>query len=667
MVYTTDGPLPTANGIAFTTAGLVFDPQQVNGGLVTKIIAGANITVSGDGTGEVTISSTGGGGGGAVDSVSVAGNNLTVNSTTGDVVITSTVAPQFYGTSSFSIGPSAVSPGSNNGGNTFVGALAGQAHGGTNGLSTYVGSNSGKNVVGGNQNVFVGAMASNHPLTSGNTNTLIGYNTGSALSSSVTLQTMVGGHQGYPGTQGEVIIGRNSNFLRLNTNNALCFGGSINEADFGNAGEVLTSQGSGDSPVWSSIPTASTTAAGIVQLNDSVSSTSTSQALTANQGKVLQDQINTLLVSGELVLAGTFNASAGTMVSVSSNGSGQGFTVGGTLPAPAVGNNNYFVITVVPGSYSPTGGGGPYTMTQGDWLLSNGSAWAYFNVGYDPQPASTTDAGVVALSTDTLTQAGVDATTAVTPASLQSKLSDSVASTSSTTIASSNAVNTVEVAAQAAQADATQAISNAAAAQTDATQALADAAAAQTDATQAITDAAAAQTTADAAIPESIFTDGGQLLTSSAAGVAAVEPAGTTYQVLRSQGTSGVIWANVGAAVGSITVNNQAVTLDNFSLRFNATTQMFEFTMVSGSADLASAYTIIQGGSINANRWSGTYSSGTWTEFSTTYNLTTKGDTLQAVMWYKDATSPVRGYSIYCMKGSSTTGNDNIINITRIA
>ena len=64
MVYTTDGPLPTANGIAFTTTGLVFDPSTVSGGLVTKIIAGANITVSGDGTGEVTISSTGGGGGG---------------------------------------------------------------------------------------------------------------------------------------------------------------------------------------------------------------------------------------------------------------------------------------------------------------------------------------------------------------------------------------------------------------------------------------------------------------------------------------------------------------------------------------------------------------------------------------------------------------------------
>jgi hypothetical protein len=43
-----------------------------------------------------------------------------------------------------------------------------------------------------------------------------------------------------------------------------------------------------------SVPAASTTAAGIVQLNNTVTSTSTSQALTANQGKVLADTITTL-------------------------------------------------------------------------------------------------------------------------------------------------------------------------------------------------------------------------------------------------------------------------------------------------------------------------------------------------------------------------------------
>ena len=62
MVYTTDGPLATSNGISFTATELVFDPSQVTDGLVTKIIAGDNITVSGDGTGEVTITGEKGGG-----------------------------------------------------------------------------------------------------------------------------------------------------------------------------------------------------------------------------------------------------------------------------------------------------------------------------------------------------------------------------------------------------------------------------------------------------------------------------------------------------------------------------------------------------------------------------------------------------------------------------
>lgn len=32
MVYTTDGPLPCANGVSFTQDSLVFDPNQVTEG-----------------------------------------------------------------------------------------------------------------------------------------------------------------------------------------------------------------------------------------------------------------------------------------------------------------------------------------------------------------------------------------------------------------------------------------------------------------------------------------------------------------------------------------------------------------------------------------------------------------------------------------------------------
>jgi hypothetical protein len=196
---------------------------------------------------------------GNVSSVSVSGEGLSVNQTTGAVVITSTLIKQVAGASSMSIGPSTPSPGSSSGGNTFVGAFAGEDHGGTNGLSTYVGSNSGKNVVGGNQNVFVGALTAGHPVTSASGCTFIGYNPGASLSASTSLMTIVGGHQGYAGTSGEVIIGRNSCFLRLNTNGALCIADNVATQDFGEAGQVLTSAGDAAPPTWQNPATLSQT------------------------------------------------------------------------------------------------------------------------------------------------------------------------------------------------------------------------------------------------------------------------------------------------------------------------------------------------------------------------------------------------------------------------
>ena len=196
---------------------------------------------------------------GNVSSVSVTGEGLAVNQTTGAVVITSSLIKQVAGASSMSIGPSTGSPGSANGGNTFVGAFAGAAQGGANGLNTYIGSNAGKNIVGGNQNVIVGSVASNNTISEASGTTLIGYNAGSAIGSSTNLTTIVGGHQGYAGTSGEVIIGRNSCFLRLNTNGALCIADNVATQDFGEAGQVLTSAGDAAPPTWQNPATLSQT------------------------------------------------------------------------------------------------------------------------------------------------------------------------------------------------------------------------------------------------------------------------------------------------------------------------------------------------------------------------------------------------------------------------
>ena len=164
-----------------------------------------------------------------------------------------------------------------------------------------------------------------------------------------------------------------------------------------------------------SVKSATTGQSGVVQLNNTVSSSSTTEALTAAQGKNLQDQITSLAISSNLTLAGTFDASTSQMLAVTDAGTVEGFTVGSDLLAPALSNVDYFVIVTTPGSYSPPGGGGPYTANQGDWFLSNGITWQFLNVGSDFPIATTSTAGIVELATSAETQTGTDTTLAITP------------------------------------------------------------------------------------------------------------------------------------------------------------------------------------------------------------------------------------------------------------
>jgi hypothetical protein len=188
-----------------------------------------------------------------------------------------------------------------------------------------------------------------------------------------------------------------------------------------------------------SVLAASTSQAGVVQLNNTTSSTATNLALTAAQGKNLQDQISSLVATSNLTLAGTINATNGLLQSVTTAGAAKSFVTGSSLPVAAVANDSYFVLVSVPGTFTPPGGV-PTSYNVGDWIFSNGTSWQKLPVGATQPAASTTVAGIVMLSTNALAQAGTDATTAVTPAALQSKVSDSTSTTSSTSIASSTAV-----------------------------------------------------------------------------------------------------------------------------------------------------------------------------------------------------------------------------------
>jgi hypothetical protein len=252
-----------------------------------------------------------------------------------------------------------------------------------------------------------------------------------------------------------------------------------------------------------SVLSSSTTQAGVVQLNDTLISTSATQALTANQGSVLSTQVNALAISSNLTLAGTINASNGQMVTVTTAGGLQSFVIGSVLPNAAAGNADYFAIVTTPGSFTPPGGA-LTAFNAGDWVLSSGTAWQRLAVGFAGSAATTSSAGLVELATNAETQAGTDANTAVSPLSLQSKLSDSTSTTSSTTIASSTAVKS-------------------------------------------------AFDLATAAVPKSTVTTAGDLIYGTGAAAVTRLALGTAGQVLTvNPGVTAPVWATIGSATPTV-------------------------------------------------------------------------------------------------------------------
>ena len=331
-----------------------------------------------------------------------------------------------------------------------------------------------------------------------------------------------------------------------------------------------------------SVKTSSTSQPGVVQLVDNTATSDSTKALTAAMGASLQTQLNGITISGTVTLAGSIDANTGLVSTVTTQGASAvpPFVPGAILPAPAAGNDNYYVIVTNPGTFTPTGSGTPVTSENGDWILSDGVAWQELAVGARPAYASTTTAGVIVLSTNTATQNGTDPLVAVTPVSLQSKVSDSTSTTSSFSIASSTAVKSAYDLAIAAlpktggtmtgditmsgvgvgvvfnDASTVEAISDSVSTTSSTTaasstsvksaydagiQGQTDAAAAQADADQALLDAAAAQATADAAVPCASFTALGELLAGTGT---------STYSALSLGANGQFLAANSGTGTG---------------------------------------------------------------------------------------------------------------------
>ena len=216
-----------------------------------------------------------------------------------------------------------------------------------------------------------------------------------------------------PGTDGQVLVA-----CAGSGSAGLCWGsvGSVTQVSATSPLNVTT----GTTTPNITIDAASTTGAGAVQLNNTLVSTSTTEALTAAQGKALQDQITALMTNPGIELAGTINANTGLMLSITSVGSSAGYTVGSALPAASVTTKNTYVIVTEPGTLTPPGGS-PTAATKGDWFLASQVSpgvyqWEFLNVGFDAPLASTTTAGLVELATSAETATGTDGTLAVTPA-----------------------------------------------------------------------------------------------------------------------------------------------------------------------------------------------------------------------------------------------------------
>lgn len=108
------------------------------------------------------------------------------------------------------------------------------------------------------------------------------------------------------------------------------------------------------------------------------------------------------ITAGEIIYAGTFDASAGSgtgeVASVTTAGQAIGLTAGSVLPAASETNNRYYLVVSIGGTI--TSGNAPNTaLAPPDMILSNGTSWEEIDV-------STAVVGVTQASGITVTPAG---------------------------------------------------------------------------------------------------------------------------------------------------------------------------------------------------------------------------------------------------------------------
>lgn len=84
------------------------------------------------------------------------------------------------------------------------------------------------------------------------------------------------------------------------------------------------------------------------------------------------------ITAGEIIFAGTYNATTNLVASRTTAGAAAGLTVGSALPAAAESNNRYYVVVSVSGT--GTAPAPTVALAPPDMLLSNGAAWQEIDV-----------------------------------------------------------------------------------------------------------------------------------------------------------------------------------------------------------------------------------------------------------------------------------------------
>jgi hypothetical protein len=197
-----------------------------------------------------------------------------------------------------------------------------------------------------------------------------------------------------------------------------------------------------------SLKNASTLSRGLVILDNSLTSTNTAKALTAAQGKVLKDLIDSLNDTSGHRVAGTYDPVLREVVTVTPDGHSAGFVIGADLPTPGLSNDNLYVIStsnyesysVPPG---PVVQGGTYNITQGDWLLSDSIQWHFVEAGTDITLSTTSVPGVTRFATPEEMASGTSNEVAVTPAGVSSNYLSSSLLSSKGSILTSNGSTSV--------------------------------------------------------------------------------------------------------------------------------------------------------------------------------------------------------------------------------